>query len=243
MTRRARTIANAAGWDEIGPNELARSAALHEAPKSVQLMAEAQTAADLDPGARHELAYLTPELIAGAATARRNMAAWEAEETRPLTPEEHVSYLAIVEAERDRLGLETLAETLDVINPIPKRFTRVATAKEPAPFPEPEDRGTATLSALGGVEYVDDLIRPGRIVVVAAEEGAGKSYAIGGELAVRVAVAGGSFAGTWPVLRTGPVLYMSEMHPTTTTGERRPCSTRSGSIGRPWRGATTASRS
>jgi hypothetical protein len=80
------------------------------------------------------------------------------------------------------------------------------------PFPEPEDRGTATLSALGGVEYVDDLIRPGRIVVVAAEEGAGKSYAIGGELAVRVAVAGGSFAGTWPVLRTGPVLYMSEMH-------------------------------
>ena len=79
-------------------------------------------------------------------------------------------------------------------------------------LPEPEDRGTATLSALGDVEYVEDLIRPGRIVVVAAEEGAGKSYAIGGELAVRVAVAGGSFAGTWPVLRTGPVLYMSEMH-------------------------------
>ena len=47
---------------------------------------------------------------------------------------------------------------------------------------------------------------------MAAEEGAGKSYAIGGELAVRVAVAGGSFAGTWPVLRTGPVLYASEMH-------------------------------
>jgi hypothetical protein len=80
------------------------------------------------------------------------------------------------------------------------------------PFPEPEDRGTATLSPLGGVEYVDDLIRPGRVVVVAAEEGAGKSYAIGGELAIRVAVAGGSFAGTWPVLRTGPVLYLSEMH-------------------------------
>ena len=85
-------------------------------------------------------------------------------------------------------------------------------APEPSPFPEPEDRGAATLSPLGGVEYVDDLIRPGRIVVVAAEEGAGKSYAVGGELAIRVAVAGGSFAGTWPVLRTGPVLYMSEMH-------------------------------
>lgn len=84
----------------------------------------------------------------------------------------------------------------------------------PAPtFPEPEDRGTAMLSDLGEVEYVEDLIRPGRIAVWAAEEGAGKSYAVGGELAVRVAVAGGSFAGTWPVLRTRPVLYLSEMHP------------------------------
>jgi hypothetical protein len=57
-------------------------------------------------------------LIADAATARRNMAAREAEATRPLTPDEQVSYLAIVEAERERLGLETLAETLDVIDPL-----------------------------------------------------------------------------------------------------------------------------
>src|SRR5664280_811930 len=171
MTRRARTIANAAGWDEVGPNELARSAALHEAPTSAQLMAEAQTAADLDPEARHELAYRTPELIAGAATARRNMAAREAEATRPLTPDEHVSYLAIVEAERDRLGLKTLAETLNVISPIPERSTGVSTAVEPAPFPEPEDRGTATLSALGGVETIGDVVLPGRIATVAAEEG------------------------------------------------------------------------
>ena len=118
MTRRARTIANAAGWDEIGPNELARSAALHEAPKSVQLMAEAQTAADLDPGARHDLAYLTPELIADAAIARANLAAQEAEATRPLTPDEQATFRAIVYAERRRLGRETLAETLDVIDPL-----------------------------------------------------------------------------------------------------------------------------
>jgi hypothetical protein len=77
---------------------------------------------------------------------------------------------------------------------------------------EPEDRGQATLSPLGDVEYVEDLVRPGRIVVVAAEEGTGKSYAITGELGIRVAVAGGSFAGTWPVLQTGPVLVLSEMH-------------------------------
>jgi hypothetical protein len=82
----------------------------------------------------------------------------------------------------------------------------------PAPWPEPEDRGTAVLSPLGEVEYVEDLIRPGRIVVWAAEEGSGKSYTVDDELSIRIAVAGGSFAGTWPVLVNGPVLLLSEMH-------------------------------
>jgi hypothetical protein len=80
-------------------------------------------------------------------------------------------------------------------------------------FPEPEDRSLATLSALGDTEYVADLIRPGRIVVWAGEEGSGKSFTVSGELAIRVATAGGSLAGTWDVLRTGPVLVVSEMHP------------------------------
>lgn len=83
---------------------------------------------------------------------------------------------------------------------------------EAATFPEPEDRGTAALSALGTIEYVEDLLRPGRILVWAAEEGSGKSYATTGELGIRLAVAGGDFAGTWPVLQTGPVLVLSEMH-------------------------------
>jgi AAA domain-containing protein len=82
----------------------------------------------------------------------------------------------------------------------------------PQTWPEPEDRGTASLSALGEVEYVDDLVRPGRILSWAAEEGSGKSYAVDDELAIRVAVAGGSFAGTWPILRMGPILVLSEMH-------------------------------
>ena len=82
----------------------------------------------------------------------------------------------------------------------------------PLIWPEPEDRGSATPSLLGGVEYVEDLVRPGRIVVWAAEEGSGKSYAVDDELGIRVAVAGGSFAGTWKVLQTGPVVYLSEMH-------------------------------
>ncbi|MBI4499332.1 MAG: primase C-terminal domain-containing protein [Chloroflexi bacterium] len=79
-------------------------------------------------------------------------------------------------------------------------------------WPDPEDRGSAVLSDLGTVEYVEDMVRPGRITVWAAEEGTGKSYATAGEMGVRIAVAGGDFAGTWPVLQQGPVLVLSEMH-------------------------------
>lgn len=88
---------------------------------------------------------------------------------------------------------------------------RVARLQAAHGFPEPEDRGHARLSAMGEVEYVEDLIRPGRIVTWAAEEGSGKSFATE-ELAIRVALAGGSFAETWPVVDVGPVLVLSEMH-------------------------------
>jgi len=76
---------------------------------------------------------------------------------------------------------------------------------------EPEDRSTATLSDQGDIQYVDDIGRPGRIVVVAAEEGTGKSFAIQGELGIRLAIAAGAFAETWDILQTGPVLVVSEM--------------------------------
>lgn len=89
---------------------------------------------------------------------------------------------------------------------------RAAEAKADGTYPEPEDRGRAHLSALGRVEYVDDLLRPGRILVVAAEEGTGKSYLVL-ELAIRLALAGGDFAGTWRVRDMGPVLLLSEQHP------------------------------
>jgi hypothetical protein len=82
----------------------------------------------------------------------------------------------------------------------------------PRVWAEPEDRGTATLSDLGDVEYVENLIPPGRILVWAAEEGSGKSTTVNGELGIRVAAAGGALAGTWSILRTGPVLVLSEMH-------------------------------
>jgi hypothetical protein len=137
--------------------------------------------------ARHRLAIEDPEGEAEAVVPLvMTPAAWDAEYATPLPSEE-------AGAERRRLESARIGRE--------------------AGYPEPEDRGTAALSDLGDVEYVEDLgIRPGRIVVVAAEEGSGKSYAITGELGIRVAAAGGSFAATWPVLTTGPVLVLSEMH-------------------------------
>jgi hypothetical protein len=81
-------------------------------------------------------------------------------------------------------------------------------------FMAPWDRGHARRSyeMEGHQDYVEDLVRPGRITCVAAEEGAGKSYAIDFELGIRVAVAGGSFAQTWPIRERTGVVYVSEQH-------------------------------
>jgi hypothetical protein len=119
-------ISDAAGGGGLAPDELTPWAALDVAPTLAELEAEARAAADVDPEAEHELAYLTPELFADAATTRRNLAAQEAEATRPLTPDELTDLAAIdpaawrayLEAEKVRLGLATLAETLDVIDPL-----------------------------------------------------------------------------------------------------------------------------
>ena len=78
-------------------------------------------------------------------------------------------------------------------------------------FPAPVDCGHLELSAFGGIEYIKDLIIPGRIHVVAAQEGTGKTYAMY-ELVIRTSVAGGAFAGTFPIEVAGPCVYLSEMH-------------------------------
>lgn len=133
------------------------------------------------------------------------------------------SSLSSVAASVHRLELPDLPEHgdvsvwLDAGHTVDDLRAGAANAQEiaylPPAFPEPENRGRAVLSALGEVEYVADLVRPGRILVVAATEGSGKSYAIDSELGIRVAIAGGAFAGTWPVVRQGGVLILSEMHP------------------------------
>lgn len=51
----------------------------------------------------------------------------------------------------------------------------------------PEDRADATLSPEDGKSWVEDLIRPGRIIVIAAEEGTGKTMALA-ELGIRILI-------------------------------------------------------
>ncbi len=121
---------------------------------------------------------------------RRDHKAWaRAEEIEPPT----------LQAVEEMLELEPLPVTVEGID------------LADGPYPEPIDCGTLQLSEFGGVVYITDLIIPGRIHVLAAEEGTGKTYA-GWELGVRMATAGGSFAGTWKVEVGGPVVYLSEMH-------------------------------
>jgi P4 family phage/plasmid primase-like protien len=136
-------ITDAADGGGLAPGEPTPWAAIGVAPTFAELEAEARAAADVDPEAKHELAYLTPELIADAATTRRNLAAQEAEAMRSLTPDELTDLAAIdpaawrayVEAEKVRLGL-TLAETLDVIDPVGGEAKT-----EPAPSADPRTGG------------------------------------------------------------------------------------------------------
>ena len=67
-------MADGAGWDGPGPDELTPCAALELAPSLAELEAEARAAAAADPIARHDLAYLRPDLVAGAALTRANLA-------------------------------------------------------------------------------------------------------------------------------------------------------------------------
>ena len=102
---------------------------------------------------------------------------------------------------------------------VAQRDQVLAALKGPEPEPtweEPEDRSEAKLSDWGEVEYVSDIIRPGRIVTVAAEESTGKSFAFQGELGIRLATWNegdpeSKFADRWPILRGGPVHVVSEM--------------------------------
>jgi hypothetical protein len=105
---------------DLPPDALAWNG-LDVAPTFAELEAEAHAAAEADPIARHELAYLSPDLYAGAAVTRANLAAQEAEATRPLTPTEAAQAYEIAKVEADRLGYPTVAAYLEAVDPIPPR--------------------------------------------------------------------------------------------------------------------------
>jgi P4 family phage/plasmid primase-like protien len=60
---------------------------------------------------------LTPKMVAESATTQTNVAAQDAEATRPLTSEEARQLYLIRKAEADRLGYSTVAEYLDATEP------------------------------------------------------------------------------------------------------------------------------
>jgi hypothetical protein len=187
-----------------------------------ELEAEAQAAADADPVARHDLAYLTTDLVAGAALTRANLAAQEAEATRPLTPNE-LEELAIIdpsawraylEAQKVKLGLPTLAATLDVVQPLRERQTGRGTPTAPEVLPEPASPYPVSIAQMTRPPHLDDWViegamRLGSFWVLGATEGAGKSY-IRDEIAMRCALGSGALFGHYPVVRRVRVLLLDE---------------------------------
>lgn len=76
---------------------------------------------------------------------------------------------------------------------------------------EPEDIGAYVRPPDADRQYVFDLVKPGRVLIVAGTEGQGKSTTAAGEIAIRLALGLGDVASTWPVLEPASVLLLSEM--------------------------------
>ena len=141
----------------------------------------------------------------------------------------------------DELGFASMEDYLAAmadIGPAPPNDVELV-----GEYLQPEDRGTSTLSPLGDLEYVEDLMRPGRIVAVAAEEGTGKTTrslaswaSVSPSLAARSRALGQSCA---PVLSS----FSRRCTPTTTSVARRRSCPRSIDRGRTCPDATSACHS
>ena len=145
---------------DIPPDALAWDG-LPLAPTFAELEAEAHAAADADPIARHELAYLTPDLIAAAAVTRANLAAQEAEATRPLTLDE-ARELAVIRTVgmMDRLGARLLAE-IEPREPAPLLIDRLDPDGHTILY-GPGDTGKGTIAAW----WIARLVAAGRRVLI-----------------------------------------------------------------------------
>jgi hypothetical protein len=187
------------GDADLAPDALAW-VGLDLAPTLDELEAEARGAAEADPIARHELAYLSPDLIAAAAVTRANLAAQEAEATRPLTPEEAAQAYEIAKAEADRLGYPTVAAYLEAVDPIPPRRTDAPAlivgidayrASVPAAIPWV----CRPLAYLGGVSLIAGPPKAGKSTLAAQMQ--------------RCRETGERLFGAWEVT-TGPTLLVTE---------------------------------
>jgi hypothetical protein len=153
-----------------------------EAPTAAELTAEAQEAGAADPIARHELAYLTAEKIADAATWRDG-----------------------VEASAHRAGFDSIAEYIDLVDPLPERAWPIVPRASMATEPDlPDLADAALLSIPPDVDawYIVGLIRPGKLMYLASGEGVGKS-SVRKEVELRLADGHGSLFGHYPI--AGPV--------------------------------------
>jgi AAA domain len=184
---------------DLPPDALAWDG-LHVAPTIAELEAEARAAAGADPIARHELAYLSPDLIAAAAATRANLAAQEAEATRPLTPTEAAQAYEIAKAEADRLGYPTVAAYLEATDPMPGRRTDAPAlivgidayrASVPAAIPWV----CRPLAYLGGVSLIAGPPKAGKSTLAAQLQ--------------RCRETGERLFGAWEVT-TGPTLLVTE---------------------------------
>jgi hypothetical protein len=184
---------------DLPPDALAWNG-LDVAPTFAELEAEAHAAAEADPIARHELAYMTPELVAAAATTRANLAAQEAEATRPLTPTEAAQAYEIAKAEADRLGYPTVAAYLEAVDPIPPRRTDapalivgIDAYRESVPAAIPWV--CRPLAYLGGVSLIAGPPKAGKSTLAAQMQ--------------RCRETGERLFGAWEVT-TGPTLLVTE---------------------------------
>jgi hypothetical protein len=132
---------------------------------------------------------LTPKRARLAAITRRREAERAAEEELPLTAEQQAEIDAI-EAEATRTG-KSRVDLLNERRPLgdrradggsahddARRHAPEPEAAEPAERPWPRPRSVVDpAAAMADVWHTDGIARPGRLVVIAAAEGVGKSYA------------------------------------------------------------------
>ena len=149
---------------------------------------------------------LTPELANRAATTRANAAAQEAEATRLLTPEEAGQLYLIRKAEADRLGYSTVAEYLEVVDPVSDRRAEASA--------DPDDLPTVyTVGALAELPSADELyiigdgiLTVGGKLLLYAKSGAGKTTLL--DFLAGPLSTGRPFLGRYPVDRPLRVLIV-----------------------------------